>query len=337
MRIYVDESGNFAAGSAASRVCCEAALVIPERDADQLLDRFVGLRSTWTREPEVKGSSLSDAQTAAALRLLGEYDVLVEIGSLDVGHHTVDGVESFKRRQGDAIVAGLTPRHNDNAHEWAANLKRAWLGLSNQLMVQLYVLVLTLNEVLKVVPNYYAQRLPAELGRFDWVFDPKDIKPTAFEKVWKQVVYPLLQSISIDEPWMRVEGFDYTAFERFSMPIPDYLRPHVKRDLKNDGKGLDLGKIFRESTSFPDSKDVPGLQLADIVASAYAKAMNGKLRPEVFRLFGKVMVERPFRQPTVQLIVLGEGPEIKVGEYHTYVLQAIRSRAKKMFVDPVVR
>jgi hypothetical protein len=43
------------------------------------------------------------------------------------------------------------------AHE----LREEWLGLPPQLMVQMYVLVLTLEEVIKVAPNYYAQRLPA--------------------------------------------------------------------------------------------------------------------------------------------------------------------------------
>jgi hypothetical protein len=35
--------------------------------------------------------------------------------------------------------------------------------------------------------------------------------------------------------------------------------------------------VVRESVTFPDSKDAPGLQLVDIVASAFTKAMNGKL------------------------------------------------------------
>ncbi len=83
MRVYIDESGNFQPDAAASRFCCEAALAIPESFAAELLDRFVALRKEWTNEPEIKGSALSDAQTIAALRLLGEYDVMVEVGTAD--------------------------------------------------------------------------------------------------------------------------------------------------------------------------------------------------------------------------------------------------------------
>jgi hypothetical protein len=158
---------------------------------------------------------------------------------------------------------------------------------------------------------------------------------TPFEVLWKKIVFPLLQAISLDDPWMRVVGgvFDYSAFARFNMPIPDYMRPHVRNPGLNDGTGLDLGKLFGESLAFPDSKGEPGLQLADIVASALTKAMNGKLPPEVFRPFGRVMVEKPHRESTVRMVALGDGPKVKVGDYHTYVLQAIRNRAKKMFVE----
>jgi hypothetical protein len=114
MRIYVDESGNFMPEAAPTRVCCEAALVVPERCADELRERFVTLRRTWTAEPELKGSSLSDNQTAAALRLLSEYDVLVEIGSLDVGHNSKKQIGAFRQGQADAILAGLAPTHNEN-------------------------------------------------------------------------------------------------------------------------------------------------------------------------------------------------------------------------------
>lgn len=335
MRIYIDESGSFIPEAAPSRVSCEAALVVPECFAPELLGRFVALRSTWTDEPEIKGSSLSDEQTAAALRLLGEYDVLVEIGSLDVGHNPVEQIEKFRQGQAKAILAGLTPQHNENSRRWANELRDEWLRLSPQLMVQVYVLVLTLEDVIKVVPNYYAQRLPNELGRFDWILDPKDIRPTPFEELWRKAVCPFLQSISIAEPIMQVDGgpFDYSAFSHFDMPIPEYLQPHIGENSRSDGKGLDLAKLFRESVSFPDSRDEPGLQLADIVASAFTKAMNSKLPPEVFRLFGRIMVEKPYRQPTVRLIAFGEGPRIEVGKYHTYVLGAIRNRAKSMFVE----
>jgi hypothetical protein len=335
MRIYIDESGNFQPGAIASRFCCEVALAIPETFAPDLLERYVALRKQWTDEPEIKGSALSDEQTTAALKLLAEYDVLVEICALDVGVHSSAQIKKFQHAQADGIMNGITPEHNDNARQWATRLRDEWLDLSAQLMTQLYVLVLTLEEVLKYVPNYYAQRMPQELGHFDWVLDPKDIKPTRFEECWRKIVFPLLQSISIDTPWARVDGgpFDYSAFKHFEMDVPKYLLGHIKTKVPDDGKGLDLGKLFRESLAFPDSKNEPGLQLADIVASAFTKAMNGKLSPKVFRLLGPIMAHKEIGQPPVRLIALGDGPKVALSDDHNYVVNAIRHRTKKFLFD----
>ena len=150
MRVYIDESGNFQPDAAASRYCCEAALAIPEKCATELLDRFVALRKQWTNEPEIKGSALSDDQAIAALKLLGEYDVMAEVGALDVGIHSTAQIQKFQQGQAQGIMNGLSPEHRDNARQWVTRLRDEWLALSPQLMTQLYVLVLTLEEVLKV-------------------------------------------------------------------------------------------------------------------------------------------------------------------------------------------
>jgi hypothetical protein len=337
MRIYIDESGNFQPEAAASRICCEAALAVPERFAPELLERFVALRKQWTDAPELKGSSLSDEQTTTVLKLLGEYDVMVQIGALDVGSHSSAAIKDFQQGQADGITNGITPEHNDNARQWAKGRRAQWLALSPQLATQLTVLLVTLEEVIQHVPNYYAQRIPDELGHFDWVLDPKDITPTPFEECWRKIVFPLLQTMSMDEPWARIDhdSFDYSAFNHFDMDIPAYLLPHIKergRTIPEDGKGLDLGKLFRESLAFPDSKDTPGLQLVDIVASAYTKAMNGKLPPPVWRLLGPIMVHKGIGKPPVRFVALGPGPDTPLKNYHNYVTTALRNRSKPFLV-----
>ena len=116
------------------------------------------------------------------------------------------------------------------------------------------------------------------------------------------------------------------------MRVPDYIRPHLPQTGVGSDLCLNLGMLLRESLAFPNSKDDPGLQLVDIVASAFTKAMNGKLPPPVWRLLGPLMVERPDSTLTAQLVALGTGPRITVGRYHSYVLAALRNRAKKLFV-----
>jgi hypothetical protein len=305
---------------------------VPERVAPELLKEYEQLRGEWTSGTEIKGSSLSDDQTAAALAILGRYDVMAEIVALDVGHNSLKQIERFRRDQGEAFLAGLTPQHNANARKWARAIREEWLQLPPQLIVQMYVLILTVEEVIRMAPNYYAQRMPDELARFDWILDPKDIKPTPFEMVWQKIVCPVLQTMSLEKPWWRVREFDYAAFSRFDMEMPDYIRPHVRQVRAGSDQCVNLAMLLRESVAFPNSKDDSGLQLVDIVASAFTKAMNGKLPPPVWRLLGPLMVERPNSTPTAQLVALGTGPRIEVGKYHRYVLTALRNRAKKLFV-----
>jgi hypothetical protein len=294
MRIYVDESGNFLPG-ASSRFCCVVALAIPESSAQAVCGQYEALRSTWTSEPELKGSALSDDQTRDALALLGRYDVVAEIVAVDLGRHTEDDIRQFQQKQAEAIAGGLTSKHRDNAVRWANGLKDEWLALSAQLALQMQLLIFALENVVRFVPNYYAQRAPSELSRFDWILDPKDIKLTRFEEVWRRAVCPLLQTLSLRAPMARVEGLDYSALDRFHMKMPDYLRGHTtpSSDSDEDLGGLDLNLLFSESVSFPDSRGDAGLQLADIVASGFAKALNGKLPADVWRLFGNLLVQKP--------------------------------------------
>lgn len=331
MRIYIDESGNFAPSDhGGSRVCCEAALVVSDSCASQLLSDYVNLRATWTADPEVKGSRLSDEQVTAALTLLSGYDVLAQIVALDVGRLSPAQMKGFQERTGDSITAGLTPQHYDNARRWAHALRSDWLALSQQLAAQMYTLVLTVEEVIHDAPTYYAQRIPSELARFEWIIDPKDVKPTSFEVLWQKVVCPFLQTLSLKRSSPRVEGFDYSALDRFNMAIPDYLQPHVSDRSRGEGTALNLVLMMQELVSFPDSKQEPGLQLADIVASAFTKAMNGKLPPTAWRLLGPLMVQKADAAPTARLVAFGDGPDIVVGSYHSYVLKALRSRSKRM-------
>ena len=91
-------------------------------------------------------------------------------------------------------------------------MQKEWLQLPPQLIVQIYVLILTVEEVIRMAPTYYAQRMPDELARFDWILDPKDVKPTPFENLWQKIVCPVLQAMSLEKPLWRIREFDYAAF-----------------------------------------------------------------------------------------------------------------------------
>jgi hypothetical protein len=334
MRIFIDESGNFAAGAGQSRTCCIGALVVPETEARNLLTAFVDLRTSWTSEPEIKSSALTDERTTAVLRLLAQYDVIAMVTAFDKLHHPPGQLKAFQDGQAKAFTNALTEKHNANAWRYAQELRDEWLKLSPQLMAQLHTLIVTIEDIIRWVPNYYAQHRPEEIGRWDWVIDPKDVRRTPYEKVWERIVCPILQTVSVEAPFMRITELDYSAFERFHRDIPDYVHPLVKNPppgAHNDGRAINLNLLLRESVVFPDSRDEPGLQLADIVAGTFTKAMNGILDAKVWRLLGPLLLQRPNGAPAARLVALGDGPALSVEGYHNYVLKALTSRCKRMF------
>src|SRR6266571_3330692 len=138
MRIFVDESGTFRPGGRKGDVSCVTLLVIPESAAVPLLQDFVALRSEWSSEPEIKGSSLSDAQAIAALQLLGRYDIVAEISIVDGGAHKLKQIREFSEDTAKSMIAGLSPKHNQIAVRFAHALRDEWLLLSEQLAVQMY-------------------------------------------------------------------------------------------------------------------------------------------------------------------------------------------------------
>jgi hypothetical protein len=72
---------------------------------------------------------------------------------------------------------------------------------------------------------YYVQRHPRELSRFSWIIDGKDPgRITEWERWWRDVVGPLLQSRAIDHPLPVLQGADYSYFEKFNMEAPEGYR-----------------------------------------------------------------------------------------------------------------
>jgi hypothetical protein len=335
VRIYIDESGGFIPGIPASRVSCVVALAIPEGDAQELLRRYAALRATWTTAPEVKGSSLTDAQTLAALSIVAAFDVVAKIVALDMQFQSVDQIAGFQNGQGDAFISALTEAHSAASREWAHNARADWRSLPPQLAVQMYVMFLTLEEFLRDVPNYYAQRLPPELGRFDWCVDPKDVRIARYDDLWQRLVCPILQTMSLEKPAARVEGFDYSAFDRFEKPLPPYLRSLLPDRPGVRSTSPDLKMVLSESVSFPDSRSEIGLQLADIVASAFTKAMNGKLSERVWPVLGSLMIQRPQGEPPVRFVALGpreprSSDPLRAGEHQRDVLTTLHLFCKPM-------
>ncbi len=87
----------------------------------------------------------------------------------------------------------------------------------------------------------------------------------------------------------------YAYFKRFYMDPKEALKfkkwkRHLEKFEEGTDKIIDIGRIIRENFSFGDSADNPGLQLVDILANTFTRAMKGRLAFNGWRQLGSLMV-----------------------------------------------
>jgi hypothetical protein len=337
MHIYIDESGSFVIPpNGRSKVCAVAALVIPTSRHDELLNEFVQIRDGWgILADEIKGSALDEAKIGDVISLLQKYDVLVEICAIDVGKQTEEQLTTYKQLQADKLIENLTPLHQPNVVDDVNRRRDYLLKMSNQLFVQVLCVIQTIGRVIEMATIYYSQRIPKELGEFHWIVDAKDVRVTESEQWWSLMMLPFMEAESITRPMMVLEEGDYSHFQRF-VKVWDHV-PERQRDVLSDADAPfevnDVKMIMQESFVFADSKTKDGLQLVDIVASAFTRAMNGTLQKDGWANLGTLIIRR--KPHGVRLISLNpnpivQGKTVTQRNFHGYVMEQIDKNTKSI-------
>jgi hypothetical protein len=88
--------------------------------------------------------------------------------------------------------------------------------------------------------------------------------------------------------------------------------------------------VLGEDFTLGNSKADPGLRLADVVASTFTRALNGKLREEGWRNLGSLTVARNPRTIQVVHLQMG-GASISVSVPYAHVVKAFEGAAKSLF------
>jgi len=344
VHIFIDESGTFTIlGNKKPHVCCVAALVVPSSREDAFRRDFTAVRETWQDgHREVKGSRLSEKEVAQSIDVAVKHDALLEICAVDTGRHSVEQVEVARGGQAEKLRAAVTERHHPNLVRQIHEMAEAWERLPPQLVIQLYATVRVVAQVIHHAPTYYAQRIPAELASFQWILDRKDRSETPYETLWRQLVCPFLQATSLEDPFPRVKEFDYSHMDRFRADLDrfSHLRPELEARAKADSLDesppghIDVVKLVRDGSSFEDSEQSPGLQLVDILANAFARAMNDRLRSDGWRNLGRLMIRQADKFPAqfVEIAMPLDGPLKMLTGRQIRIMERFEERTKSMLV-----
>jgi hypothetical protein len=344
MHIFIDEAGAFLPPTSKPHAhSLVLAIIVPSGHHDQLCYDFLRLRDTWPHNAiEVKGSALTETQTAQVAQVLADHEVIVEFQALDMALHPDTVVSEFKERQADAITANVTPMHQPTIVRQLEELAAAFRTMPNQLFVQA---VLTMHLVIDTVQHgtlYHVQRTPAELGRFCWMIDRKDHDLTAMERAWTMLILPAGEAQSTRSPFPRIIGADYSNFAKYEITEasadPEMVRhlAWMRETHKIDKppanfRCLDWKRLLTEERSFADSKDHLGLQLADIAATTLRRALNRQLQQDGWELFGRLLV----RKRVAPFVQIGSAASARqtLDSDATAVWHALTRHAKNMIVD----
>lgn len=294
MNIYIDESGIFANPNNRSKaLSCVGALVIPICLIDDVLNDFINLRNSWLGpSAEIKGSDLNETQVASVVELLKRYDVIFKVGAIDLALHKAEDIAHWRKKQEQGITRNLNDKFQPQLISDIKKLRSATERLSDPLFIQAILSTLVVDDILREATLYYCQRLPKELGAFHWIIDAKDRRLTRYERLWRGIILPFLQSESLREPHPRLIGGDYSYYKRFmgvKGRAPHHLRNHVQ-DPDKPFHFSDIGMIMTESMHFTQSHKNLGVQLADILVTSFRRALDRTLGEEAWKDLGSLMV-----------------------------------------------
>ena len=338
MHIFIDESGAFIPPPAGRpKVSAVIAMVVPSELREELCRRFGELRDSWGRgDDEVKGSAATASEVSQVIDLLRGYDTVFAEGCIiDTGKHTAEEVRALRESQADMVEAAVTPQHHPTLRDEVAALAERIRRLPEQLLLQMFPMILTIERVIRSAVIFYALRMPRELGEFHWVVDAKDQKVTDFEDLWTTLMTPFLHSIFLRTPVDLIETGDYSHYGRFNADVeslPSQLNTMLKPE--GDPTPTDLKLVMRESFEFHSSRHDNCLQIVDILASALTRALNESLGYDGWGDLGRLFIRRRDAHSVRMVLMTADGARrgevLTARSYHGYVMERIDEKGKAM-------
>lgn len=312
MYIYIDESGLFTNPKKLSNyVSCMGALIIPEDIHDNLIEDFCKFKKNINHsKQEIKGSHLDEKQVNDLINLLLRYDIIFYACAVDIGIQNEEDINHHKSKQADNFVKNITSNFHPNLIKGLNSVRERLLKLNNQLYVQVICLNELIHNSIQLSTLYYSQRKAKTLESFKWRIDRKHKKVTEYESIWKQVILPLIQSMSLKKPLLCYEKGNYKYFERYARPgntPPEYLKKYINFDEKKEVfNSIDPKKLIMEDIIFCDSVDNTGIQIIDMLITNLRRGFNGKLQIEGWKNIGKIMIQPMVRSNSIKFITFSD-------------------------------
>ncbi|MFW9872773.1 MAG: DUF3800 domain-containing protein [Candidatus Thorarchaeota archaeon] len=317
MKTFIDEAEIFTdpTHSDTHKVSVVGALTIPDSFYISLKNIFLELKQQWGYTGEVKGNQLIEEQVRLLVEVLEKHHVLFDAVIVDTKFFTPSIITNHKSQFANTILDNISSYHSQNVIKQIKALSNTISKLSDQLYTQNLAMTSLVNRSHQLSTLFYAQRIPKELAKFDWIIDAKQKNITKSEKFWKDMLLPCLEGMNIINPMIMLEDADYSHYHKF-----------------NDDQRPEFGSVNKivKNLVFRDSVTEEGLQLVDILTTSLRKALNHKFKIEGWKRIGKLMVHMKGIN-LLSIILEGVIPEQQSMPYY-HVLKTLNNEARSMIV-----
>lgn len=276
MFLFFDESGDFAFPDDRFDCYVQAGLICGDSQIGPM-EAFVADATEKLGVPELHGHELTDQQLLALCRSIGRGSCVLIAAVSDTDLITATEIHRFRLDQAAAIQRAwerflAQGGRSDDIGEFShRNMKRsAYSGrVSDGEFVQAILMVELLRAALqKAVIWYRDDEWAADLADFRFILDGKEPgKLTPGEKFMSEIITPAIasrgRSLDLPDTWAEKDHPFRQRYERQRGRI---------RGVEKEGV-IDIKAIFDRALRFADSRDHPGLQLADAVAHVTRRAV----------------------------------------------------------------
>lgn len=270
MRFYFDESGDFEFGKAGFDCSSQAAIAVPDSVYPRL-ERFVDRKCKQWDVDELHAKDLNGPQIVTVCQAIAAEPLEIAAHVFDNLNNTPAEVAAWRHAQADRVALGRKRYVEEGvgAAEIVAFMTKIerWVRgpkPRDSQFIQGWFWVSVIHEALaKCLVEFHAERWRPDFEKLIFALDAKiPNKLDAGEKLMRDSIGPILDS---NPNHYRLAMLDTWAEE----PVHPFVR-NFDSDTKD---GTDVRKMFLDNLHFEDSRDHPGIQLADAVAYVIRKAV----------------------------------------------------------------
>jgi hypothetical protein len=270
--------------------------------------------------------------------VLYRHDALLHAVATDPSRQAPETLAHHQAKQAEGMTKHLTDEHHPSLVEEVWELRRMLERMPSQLYLQCVAMHQLVWQVSEETVNYFAQRRPRDLGKFEWLVDAKDSTRITSQEKWRhEVIGPMGESRSRREPFwiVRDKGFNTSHFDRaFSIEKELWQPDRAEQDPdqpREQVPGIDLKKLIIDRLSFVDSKSELLIQAVDVLTGFVRRALQSRtVDQDALSSLGRLMIRRKRNgvPQTIRLITLGQ--EQDVPRFIDARIRAIASTARSM-------